>query len=195
MQVISSSSPWIYLWLHCTVVGGCCWERKMQLWKISVLLLEGVGLSFSQTFQLHIVRSEKLSVKNCCQPCPAAPWPSLTLYHVGFVWLSSEKGGKKNNSKNNRHIWPADPTLERQEMSWTPLSTWRRKWICRAGAAEPSALRHSTTSARLPLCISWDLGSVFSLPTPVQVIAKFKPLRMKACDPCVIFKNCLKIRS
>lgn len=112
------------------------------------------------------------------------PGPSSQAAHLG-LWGSVQRNGVK---KIAVQVWP---TLERQEMGWTQLSTWSRKWIFWAGAAE---VKTSTTSGRFPLCISWVVGLVFSLPASIQVIAKFKPLRMKVCNPCVILKNCLKIR-
>lgn len=128
-------------------------------------------------------------MKSCGQPCPAAPWASLALHHKLLtlgLWGSVQRNGLKNK------VWPAEPTLERQEMSWM-------KWICRAGAAEvqhPAGTAHtnSTTPGRFLLCISWWF-SIFFANFNAGFIAKFRPLRMKVCNPCVILKNCLKIRS
>lgn len=178
------------------VIGGCCWERKifekyLRKWSScekylsKVILLEGAGLfhgHFSCTLW-EVKGSQWRVVVSLAQQHPG-PFIKrlLTLGLCGSV----QRNGVKTPAVR---IWP---TLESQEMGWTQLSTWGRKWICRAEAVE---VKTSTTSGRFPLCISWDVGSVFSWPTSVQVIVKFKPLRMKVCNPCVIFKNCLKIRS
>lgn len=176
--------------------GRCSCEKYLS----KIVLLQGAGLPFSQTFQLHIVRSEKLLVRSCCQPCTAAlpcaslcfPGPSSRAAHVGFVWLSSEKRGKKNN---RAHLACTANIGETLEMSWTQLGIWSRKWICRSSTLQTQLSRRASRQEGFPLCISWGLGSVFSLPTSVQFITKFKPLRVKLCNPCVIFKNCFKIRS